>query len=245
VAILLPPASDLRLRVSDAGEWGFVAEVSTERSRIRFRDMAQSARTVSGDFDLTMDELRVVARYVVRHAEDVLSVFEQAVPDDPRPRAAIDAAWAFINGANRTKLQRVSSLDAHRAARSAPSEAARLAARSAGDAASAAYLHPIAQAGQVGQVGHILRASASAARIGEMEAGGDPAIGNALLERSRQRATPVLIDVLRRYPPATSGSNRVAQLMSTLDHSLRQPADRSPGHTALSRADAHKRECKS
>jgi hypothetical protein len=52
-------------------------------------DMAQSTHTVSGDFDLTMDELRVVARYVVRHAEDVLSVFEQAVPDDPRPRAAI------------------------------------------------------------------------------------------------------------------------------------------------------------
>ena len=182
-----------------------------------------------------MDELRVVARYVVRHAEDVLPVFERAVPDDPRPRAAIDAAWAFVNGANRTALQRVTSLDAHRAARSAPSEAARLAARSAGDAASAAYLHPIAQAGQVG---HILRASASAARIGEIEAGGDPAIGDALLQRSRERATPVLIDVLRRYPLATNGSNRVAQLMYTLDHSLRQAADRSPGR----RADTYGRE---
>ncbi|MER7417614.1 putative immunity protein [Micromonospora peucetia] len=205
-------------------------------------DMAPSARTVSGDFDLTMDELRVVARYVVQHAEDVLSVFERAVPDDQRPRAAIDAAWAFINGANRTKLQRVTSLEAHRAAWSAPSEAAGLAARSAGDAASAAYLHPIAKASQVG---HILRASASAARIGEIEAGGDPATGDALLERSRQRATPVLIDVLSRYPLATSGSNRVAQLMSTLDRSLRQAADRPPGHTALSRADPHRRECKS
>ncbi|OKI65598.1 exonuclease SbcC [Micromonospora sp. CB01531] len=204
--------------------------------------MAQSARTVSGDFDLTMDELRVVARYVVRHAEDVLSVFERAVPDDPRPRAAIDAAWAFINGANRTKLQRVTSLEAHRAAGSAPSEAARLAARSAGDAASAAYLHPIAKASQVG---HILRASASAARIGEIEAGGDPTIGDALLERSRQRATPVLIDVLSRYPIAPSGGNRVAQLMSTLDRSLRQAADRPPGRTALSRADPRGRECKS
>jgi hypothetical protein len=139
------------------------------------------AHTVSGDFDLTMDELRVVASYVVRHAEDVLPVFEQAVPDDPRSRAAVDAAWTFINGANRTELQRVTSLDAHRAARSAPSEAARLAARSAGDAASAAYLHPIAQSGQVG---HILRASASAARVGELAAGGDPEIGDALLERS-------------------------------------------------------------
>ncbi|MFI0470292.1 putative immunity protein [Saccharopolyspora sp. 5N102] len=203
--------------------------------------MAHSTHTVSGDFDLTMDELRVVARYAVRHAEDVLPVFEQAVPDDPRPRAAIDAAWAFINGANRTKLQRVTSLDAHRAARSAPSEAARLAARSAGDAASAAYLHPIAQAGQVG---HILRASASAARIGEMEAGGDPAIGEALLERSRRRATPVLIDVLRRYPPAAIGRSRVAQLMSALDHSLRQAADRSSGHPAGSRADARGKERK-
>ncbi|WP_037636119.1 putative immunity protein [Streptomyces katrae] len=188
-----------------------------------------------------MDELRVVARYVVGHAEDVLPVFEQAVPDDPRPRAAIDAAWAFINGAPRTKLQRVTSRDAHRAARSAPSEAARLAARCAGDAASAAYLHPIAQAGQVG---HILRGCASAARIGEMEAGGDPAIGDALLERSRQRATTVLIDVLSRYPPATGGSSRVARLMCILDHSLRQAADRPAGHTAASGA-VRRRECTS
>ncbi|GAA4427056.1 hypothetical protein GCM10023169_26560 [Georgenia halophila] len=107
--------------------------------------MTSSAPVVSGDFDLTMDELRVVARYVVQHAEDVLPVFEQAVPDDPRPRAAIDAAWAFIDGAGRARRQRVTSLDAHRAARSAPSESARLAARAAGDAASAAYLHPIAR----------------------------------------------------------------------------------------------------
>ena len=197
-------------------------------------DMTPSTRTVSGDFDLTMDELRVVARYVLQHAEDVLPVFEQAVPDDPRPRAAVDAARAFIDGADRTRLQRVASLGAHRAARSAPSEAARLAARSAGDAASAAYLHPIAQADQVG---HILRAAASAARIGELEAGGDPGIGDARLERSRQRATPVLIDVLRRYPPAKGGRSRVAQFMSGLDRALREAADRSPG-TAPSRADA-------
>lgn len=185
-----------------------------------------------------------MARYVVRHAEDVLPVFERAVPGDPRPRAAIDAAWAFINGADRTKLQRTASLDAHRAARSAPSEPARLSARSAGDAASAAYLHPLSQ---VSQVGHILRACASAARIGEMEAGGDPGIGDALLERSRQRATPVLIDVLRRYPPMTgdsnrSGRSRVAQLMGALDRSLRQTADRPPGHTATSGPDRGGRE---
>ncbi|NDZ80075.1 exonuclease SbcC [Streptomyces sp. SID10853] len=186
-----------------------------------------------------MDELRVVARYVVRHAEDVLPVFEQAVPDDSRPRAAIDAAWTFINGANRARLQRVTSLDAHRAARSAPSEAARLAARCAGDAASAPYLHPIAQAGQVG---HILRACASAAHIGELEAGGDLTIGDALLERSRQRASPVLIDVLCRYPPVTGGGSRVARLMSALDHSLRQVADLPQGGGAASGADGRGKE---
>lgn len=213
--------------------------VAPVRSGLRFGAMAQSTHTVSGDFDLTMDELRVVARYVVRHAEGVLPVFEQAVPDDPRPRAAIEAAWVFINGAGRTKLQRVASIDAHRAARSAPSEAARLAARSAGDAASAAYLHPIAQAGQVG---HILRAGASAARIGEVAAGGDPAIGDALLERSRRLATPVLIDVLCRYPPAPGGSSRVARLMGALDRSLRQTVDRPPGPVEASGADADRGE---
>ncbi|MFI1831465.1 putative immunity protein [Streptomyces sp. NPDC020412] len=209
--------------------------------------MAQSTHTVSGDFDLTMEELRAVARYVVWHAEDVLAVFERAVPDDSRPRAAIDAAWSFINGADRTRLQRMTSVEAHRAARSAPSEAARLAARAAGDAASAAYLHPISQASQVG---HILRASSSVARIAELQAGGDPAKSDALLERSRQRATPVLIDVLRRYPPAAGGSDRVARLMCNLDRSLRQGqgqgagagGHRPPSHTTESRARVPEKE---
>jgi hypothetical protein len=165
-----------------------------------------------------MEELRVVARYVTESAQDVLPVFEEAVPGDPRPRAAIDAAWEFVNGARRTKLQRVTSLDAHRAAKEAGTETARLAARSAGDAAAAAYLHPISRATQVG---HILRAAASAARIAEMDAGDDPAAGETVIEQARQRATPVLISVLCRYPPAPTAKNRVAQLMSYLDSSLR------------------------
>ncbi|MEU1125145.1 putative immunity protein [Streptomyces sp. NPDC005899] len=202
--------------------------------------MAQETRTASGDFELTTDELRVVTRYVVRHAEDVLPVFEQAVPGDSRPRAAIDAAWTFVDGADRSRLQRVTSVDAHRAARSAPSEAARLAARSAGDAAAAAYLHPIAQGNQVG---HILRASASAARIAEVEAGGDPAIGEAALDQSLRRATPVLIDVLRRYPLAPDGASRVARLMSALDRSLRQGADKPSERVPVCGDDERGREC--
>ncbi|MER5969049.1 putative immunity protein [Streptomyces sp. NPDC002055] len=172
----------------------------------------------TGDFELTMDELRVVARYAAESAQEVLPVFEEAVPGDPRPRAAVDAAWEFVNGARRTKLQRVTSLDAHRAAKEAGTEAAGLAARAAGDAAAAAYLHPIAKATQVG---HILRAAANAARVAELTAGDDPEAGDESIEQARQRATPALRDVLSRYPAAPNGRGRVDRLMSALDASLR------------------------
>jgi hypothetical protein len=173
---------------------------------------------VSGDFELTMDELRAVARFVAESAQMVLPVFEDVRPNDSRPRAAIDAAWEFVNGAARTRLQRVASLDAHRAAKESATEVARLAARSAGDAAAAAYLHPIAQASQVG---HILRAAASAARIAELKVGGDPAVGAQAIEDARRRATPTVIEVLARYPTQSATKNRVSQLMVTLDASLR------------------------
>lgn len=143
-------------------------------------------------FELTMDELREVARFAVQGAQAVLAVYEDAEPGDPRPRAAIQAASAFANGARRTKLQRVTALDAHRAAKAASSEAAKHAAHAAGDAASAAYLHPFAHADQLG---HILRADAHAAYAEELLSG-DPA-------------------------PAPAGSSRVAILMKVLDDMLR------------------------
>lgn len=167
-----------------------------------------------------MDELRAVARFVAESAQPVLPAFEDAQPGDSRPRAAINAAWEFANGGARTKLQRAASVDAHRAARESATETARLAARSAGDAASSAYLHPIAQASQVG---HILRAAASAAYIAELQAGGDPAAAARAIEDARLRATPTVLNVLSRYPLAPAAKNRVAQLMATLDASLRAP----------------------
>lgn len=175
---------------------------------------------MADDVELSDDELRVVVRYVMASATEVLSVFERARPGDPRPRAAIDAAAQFVDGAQRSKHQRVASVDAHRAARDAPTEASRLAAQAAGDAASAAYLHPIAKDHQVG---HIVRAGANVARIAEIQADGDTRIGDATVERIRLMATPALVDVLRRYPVARTGRSRAAQLMSALDASLRGP----------------------
>jgi len=174
------------------------------------------------DFDLSTDEFRVVARYVAESAEAVLPVFESAHPHDPRPRAALRAAWDFVDGEPRTALQRTTSLDAHRAAREAATEVAGLAARSAGDAASAAYLHPLAQATQVG---HILRAAASAARIAELQEG-DAGAADRAIEEARRRASPVLVDVLSRYPPAPASRTRVGVLMSALDSALRRDSAR-------------------
>ncbi len=174
--------------------------------------------TSQGDFALTLDDLRVVARYAAECAQEALPVFEADRPGDPRARAAIDAAWEFVHGAPRSKLQRTAALEAHRAAKEATTSAAHAAARAAGDAAASAYLHPLAKPTQVG---HILRAAALAARALELAADDDPAVASQTIERARRRASPALVDVLGRFPLAPKGKNRVDQLWKTLDTAIR------------------------
>ena len=171
-----------------------------------------------GDFALTLDELRVVARYAAGCAQEALPIFEAERPDDPRPRSAIDAAKVFARGAPRSNLQRVAALEAHRAAKETTNAAAQAAARAAGDAAASAYLHPLPIASQGG---HILRAAAFTARALELHSGGDQDAATRAVDRARRRASPVLIDVLQRYPPAPLGKNRVDQLWRLLDTQLR------------------------
>ncbi|MBM9461707.1 exonuclease SbcC [Nocardioides sp. zg-536] len=168
-------------------------------------------------FQLGTDELREVARFAVQGAQEVLGIFERARPEDLRPRAALEAAWEFANGAPRTNLQRATALDAHRAAKQAPTGAAKHAAHAAGDAAAAAYLHPFARADQVG---HILRADAHAAYAEELRTG-DSSRAAQCIARAAVRATPVLVEVLSRYPSAIAGRSRVSILMKVLDDELR------------------------
>lgn len=175
----------------------------------------------SADFGLTLDELRAVARFAAESARAVLPLYEEAVPGDGRPGAAVDAALVFADGAPRTNRQRLAATAAHRSAAVAPDEASRLAAGAAGDAAAAAYLHPLSRASQVG---HILRAAARAAHAAELHAGGRDGVAESLVEQAAQRAGPVVIDVLRRYPSAAAGRNRTAQLMASLDAALRGSA---------------------
>ncbi|MEO6471677.1 MAG: putative immunity protein [Aeromicrobium sp.] len=170
------------------------------------------------EVELSVLDLRVVARYAADSALEVLAVFERDQPGDPRPRLAIEAALAFADGSARSNVQRTSAVAAHRAAKNATTEAAREAALAAGDAAAAAYLHPLARANQVR---HILGASAHAAHAAELVANGDRDVGAEWIENARQRASPVLVAILSRYPRAPSSGNRATQLMSALDTSLR------------------------
>lgn len=167
---------------------------------------------------LSMNDLREVASYSAQSAQEVLEIFETAHPADSRARDAIVAAWTFARGGNRGKTLRDTAWAAHRAARNADTAAAGHAARAAMCAASAAYLHPLADAHQVK---HILGAAAHAARAAELAAGEDRDVGADRVAHARRRATPTVVDVLRRYPAAPPGGGRVGELLRDLDEALR------------------------
>ena len=177
-------------------------------------------QTPTGDIVLTTDELRAVVDYAVACAEPALVLFARDHPDDPRPAAALDAARAFVAGAPRSRRQRTAAADAHRAATGASTEPARHAATAAGHAAAAAYLHPLAKATQVR---HILGSAAHAARAAELARGDDPVVAEYVIAAAARRATPVVLDVLSRYPRAPAGRSRVTALTTRLDSLLRDP----------------------
>jgi hypothetical protein len=170
---------------------------------------------------LNHTELREVAKFAAACARPALVIVDRDRPGDGRPRAAIDAAQAFAEGAARTKAIRDGAWAALRAAqdaRDAGHPAASEAARAAVAAAGAVYLHPIAKATQVK---HILGAAAHAAVAFELSAEGDPTVGAEHLCRARQLAGPVVVDVLRRYPLAPAGGGRTGTLIRQLDALLR------------------------
>ena len=167
---------------------------------------------------LSIRELREISSYAAESAQEVLDIFERAHPADSRPREAIEAAWTFARGGKRGKTLRDTAWAALRAAREARTAAAGDAARAAMSAASAAYLHPLADAHQVK---HILGAAAHAARAAELMAGDDRAVGADHIEQARRRATPIVVDVLSRYPAAPPGGGRVGELLRDLDEALR------------------------
>lgn len=171
--------------------------------------------------ELSQSDLREVAGYAVACAEPALTIFERERPEDRRPRAAVDAARAFADGAERTKAIRDSAWAAHRAyqeTRDAGQTAASEAARAAVAAAGAGFLHPLAKPTQVR---HILGSAAHAARAFELSVGDDPTVASDRIAQARTLAPLVVVDVLRRYPVAPRGGGRVGELIRQLDASLR------------------------
>ena len=168
--------------------------------------------------ELSLAEIRAVARFAAACARPALAIYVRERPGDDRPRTAIEAAEAFAGGAPRTKALRDGAWAALRAAQEARDAAASEAARAAGAAAGAAFLHPLAKATQVA---HILGAAAHAARAFEIDADVGPAVGADRIAHSRALAPPVVRDVLRRYPPAPPGGGRLGELVRELDRSLR------------------------
>ncbi|MFI1563259.1 putative immunity protein [Streptomyces sp. NPDC020490] len=167
---------------------------------------------------LSKQDLREVTAFAAACAEVVLALFEADQPGDSRPRDAVGAAWEFARGGERGKALRDTAFAALKAAKDADSAAAREAAWAAMSAAGAAYLHPLAKATQVK---HILGAAAHAARAAELAAGDDRSVGAESLGRTVRRATPVVVDVLRRFPAAPGGGGRVGELIRVLDAELR------------------------
>ncbi|MER6102192.1 putative immunity protein [Streptomyces sp. NPDC001832] len=172
----------------------------------------------ASEIALSKQDLREIAAFAAACAEVVLEVFEADQPGDSRPRDAIGAAWEFARGGERGKSLRDTAWAALKAAKSADTAAACEAARAAMAAAGAAYLHPLAKATQVK---HILGAGAHAARAAELVAGHNPSIGAEHVERAVHRATPIVVEVLKRFPVAPGGGGRVGELIRMLDADLR------------------------
>jgi len=114
-----------------------------------------------GAKEASMRDRRAQAARAADCAERVLPYFEEAFPDDDRPRKAIEAARTWARGEIRVSEARTAALAAHAAAactatRGAGRDAAKYssacaAARAAGHAAATAHM-----------VGHALHAAAYA-----------------------------------------------------------------------------------
>jgi hypothetical protein len=97
----------------------------------------------------------------------VIHYFEEICPQDNRPRRAIEAAYAWVNGEIKMKQARNAAGNSQDAAREvkAISEAARLAALSAGQAAVVAHV----AAHELGAAAYAIRAVMESAPDGEKE----------------------------------------------------------------------------
>jgi hypothetical protein len=116
---------------------------------------------------LTDADHHLLALWAADCAEHVLHYFEQARPDDDRPRRAIELARAWVRGEVRMMQARAAAGHANGAARDLVG-AAREAAHAAGQAGAVAHV----AAHELGAAAYAIRAARAAAPDGEHDAAG-------------------------------------------------------------------------
>ena len=107
---------------------------------------------------------KTLAIWAVACAERVLPYFEETVPEDHRPRKAVETLQAWINtGLFKMAVIRKASLDAHAAAREVGEDnPARSAARAAGQAVATAHVATHAPGAAIYALQAVHRAAADA-----------------------------------------------------------------------------------
>jgi hypothetical protein len=113
---------------------------------------------------LTDADHRLLALWAATCAEHVLPLFEQTVPDDPRPRQAINAARSWVRG--ELPMMRTRALGGHAMGAARPLRgAARFAAYAAGQAACVAHVPEH----DLGAAAYAIKAAQAAAPPAESE----------------------------------------------------------------------------
>ncbi|WP_454043923.1 putative immunity protein [Cellulosimicrobium sp. Marseille-Q8652] len=122
--------------------------------------------TVRRGGSLTDEHHHLLAEWAILCADHVLPLFEQARPDDPRPRDALDIARAWVRGEVPMRQAHQAAFPANAAGRDQPAPA-RYAALAAGQAVAVAHV----AAHDLGAAAYAIRAAAAgAATRGEAEA---------------------------------------------------------------------------
>jgi hypothetical protein len=116
---------------------------------------------------LTDSDHHLLALWAASCAEHVLHLFESALPDDPRPRAAIEQARAWARGGVTMMQARAAGGHAMGAARNLRG-AARHAAYAAGQAGAVAHV----AAHELGAAAYAIKAARAAVPTGESDAAG-------------------------------------------------------------------------
>jgi hypothetical protein len=169
-------------------------------------------------FSLSLESLRALGSWAADCTERALSVYENCVNSDTRPRAAIEGIRVFAGGGKRTAQLRTLALSAFSAAREVDDPAAAAAARAAGLAASSAYTHPLAD---VQQTKHIVGPAAYAALALEINQGGDDSIGDDEVIWAIENVTQEVREILIQMPNREVGKSRLENLMYKLDRGIR------------------------